>query len=54
MVREKRAKAVQRQMRDLSDHEGYLCGSPGMIDAAVKVLKSMGMPEQKIFFDKFE
>lgn len=46
--------AVQREMGDLSDHEGYLCGSPGMIDAAVKVLKSLGMSEQRIFFDKFE
>jgi len=49
--------AVQREMSDLSDlgdHEGYLCGSPGMIDAAVKVLQSMGMPDQRIFFDKFE
>ena len=46
--------AVQRNFSDLSDHEGYLCGSPGMIDAAVKVLGNMGMSEERIFFDKFE
>ncbi len=45
---------VRREMSDVSDHEGYLCGSPGMIDAAVKVLKSMGVSEERIFFDKFE
>lgn len=33
--------------------EGYLCGSPGMIDAAVKVLTDNGIPEDLIYFDKF-
>jgi len=45
--------AVQRKMSDLGGCEGYLCGSPGMIDAAVKVLASMGVPDDRIFFDKF-
>lgn len=36
------------------DHlEAYLCGSPGMIDAAVAVLTKKGLPEEKIYFDKF-
>ncbi len=33
--------------------EGYLCGSPGMIDACVRVLTSKGVPEEKIYYDKF-
>jgi Na+-transporting NADH:ubiquinone oxidoreductase subunit F len=33
--------------------EAYLCGSPGMIDACVKVLKEKGVPEDKIYYDKF-
>jgi len=33
--------------------EGYLCGSPGMIDACVAVLKKKGIPEDRIFYDKF-
>ncbi|KAL0266187.1 UNVERIFIED_CONTAM: hypothetical protein PYX00_011904 [Menopon gallinae] len=33
--------------------EGYLCGSPGMLDACVKVMKENGMQEDKIYFDKF-
>lgn len=45
--------AVQRQYQDLSGHEGYLCGSPGMINAASKVFTSLGMPEDKIYYDKF-
>ena len=45
--------AVQRNYDDLSEHEGYLCGSPGMIDAAVKVFKELGMTEDKVYYDKF-
>jgi len=33
--------------------EAYLCGSPGMIDAAVNVLTKKGIPENLIFYDKF-
>ena len=29
------------------------CGSPGMIDASIAVLKNLGMPEENIFYDKF-
>ena len=34
--------------------EGYLCGSPGMIDACIKVLTGKGLPDDKIYYDKFE
>ena len=30
---------VDRHVDDLSNHEAYLCGSPGMINACIKVLK---------------
>ncbi|MFW5807721.1 MAG: FAD-binding oxidoreductase, partial [Spirochaetota bacterium] len=33
--------------------EGYLCGSPGMIDACVKVMTDNGIGEDSIFYDKF-
>jgi Na+-transporting NADH:ubiquinone oxidoreductase subunit F len=33
--------------------EGYLCGSPGMINACINVMKKNGMGEDKIYFDKF-
>ncbi len=33
--------------------EGYLCGSPGMIDACVRVMTKNGIAAEDIFFDKF-
>lgn len=33
--------------------EGYLCGSPGMLDACMTVMKKNKMAEADIFFDKF-
>jgi len=45
--------AVERNVKNAGDCEGYLCGSPGMIDAAIAVLKKLGMKENKIHYDKF-
>ncbi|OQB87250.1 MAG: Phenol hydroxylase P5 protein [Planctomycetes bacterium ADurb.Bin126] len=44
---------VDRHIADGSNMEGYLCGSGGMIDAAVKVLLKKGIAEDCIFYDKF-
>ena len=33
--------------------EAYLCGSPGMCDAACKTLVAQGIDEERIYFDKF-
>jgi Na+-transporting NADH:ubiquinone oxidoreductase subunit F len=44
---------VHRLTEDASDSEAYLCGSPGMIDACIIVLKDLGVPEEHIYFDKF-
>mgnify|MGYP006271381739 FL=1 len=33
--------------------EGYLCGSPGMLDACMKVMSDNDMQSEKIYFDKF-
>ena len=45
--------AVERNVKNASDCEGYLCGSPGMIDAAIEVFKKIGMKEDGIYYDKF-
>ncbi len=45
--------AVQKGLQNASEYEAYLCGSPGMIDASIKVLMDLGVGESKIFFDKF-
>ena len=44
---------VARHVPDASLHEAYLCGSPGMINACINVLTKAGMPEEKVFYDKF-
>jgi Na+-transporting NADH:ubiquinone oxidoreductase subunit F len=44
---------VARHMPDCKNREAYLCGSPGMINACIKVLRNNGMPEKNIYFDKF-
>jgi len=46
--------AVERNLKNADTCEAYLCGSPGMIDAVIKVLKKMGVSEDRIFYDKFE
>jgi len=45
--------AVQRNAKNIAEAEAYLCGSPGMIDASIKTLTDLGMPQKKIFYDKF-
>jgi Na+-transporting NADH:ubiquinone oxidoreductase subunit F len=44
---------VARHVPDASLYEAYLCGSPGMIGACIKVLTSAGMPEENVYYDKF-
>lgn len=44
---------LDRHIESGDNKEAYLCGSPGMIDAAVNVLIKKGIPEELIFYDKF-
>lgn len=44
---------LNRSLGRLESHEAYLCGSAGMIDASIRVLKSKGLPAELVFFDKF-
>ena len=46
--------AIERNLKDADTCEAYLCGSPGMIDAAIEALKKMGVTKDRIFYDKFE
>jgi p-cymene monooxygenase electron transfer component len=45
--------AGARVMTDAPAIEGYLCGPPPMIDAAIDRLAALGVPLQRIFYDKF-
>lgn len=38
---------------NLEGSEGYLCGPPGMIDAAIEKLEAGGVSSDRIYFDKF-
>jgi NAD(P)H-flavin reductase len=44
---------VERQLSDLSQHEAYLCGGPGMLKACIDILVNKGVAREKIFFDRF-
>ncbi len=44
---------VDRNVEQGTPAEGYLCGSPGMCDAACNVLQAKGIGEDRTFFDKF-
>ena len=44
---------VDRQVTSGENVEAYLCGSPGMIDACIAVLKKKGIPTELIYYDKF-
>ncbi len=45
--------ALDNQVDTGEGKEAYLCGSPGMLDACIKVLKTKGFTDQTIFYDKF-
>lgn len=46
-------KYLKEKINPDNPKEGYLCGSPGMINACIKVLTSNKIPEEKIYYDKF-
>ncbi|MGB8406435.1 MAG: 2Fe-2S iron-sulfur cluster binding domain-containing protein [Mycobacterium sp.] len=44
---------LTRTIPSTKGYEAYLCGPPGMIDAALEVLTSSGCKDRHIFFDRF-
>ncbi|ARN57138.1 NADH:ubiquinone reductase (Na(+)-transporting) subunit F [Sedimentisphaera salicampi] len=45
--------ALKQRCSNLSSCEAFLCGSPGMINASIDVLKSLGVSGQNIYYDSF-
>jgi Na+-transporting NADH:ubiquinone oxidoreductase subunit F len=45
---------IDKYVSDFSHAEGYLCGSPGMLNACVEVLTKMGVSEERIYYDKYD
>ncbi len=44
---------LDKHIKDSTDKEAYLCGSPGMIDSVTEVLNEKGILPEYIFYDKF-
>ncbi|MEV6418284.1 ferredoxin reductase family protein [Streptomyces sp. NPDC051662] len=48
------ARALSRLVPGLAAHEVYLCGPPGMTDAATHALRGAGVPRRHIHHESFE
>lgn len=44
---------VYKRLTDGENCEAYLCGPPIMVDTAIKALIAKGIPEDRIYYDKF-
>ncbi|WP_069998516.1 NADH:ubiquinone reductase (Na(+)-transporting) subunit F [Cellulosilyticum sp. I15G10I2] len=44
---------VDRHSENLEDSEAYLCGSPGMIDACIRILTKKNIHMDNVHYDKF-
>jgi propane monooxygenase reductase component len=44
---------VVRSEPELSEVDAYLCGPPPMVDAAIGLLMQNGVPESRVYYDKF-
>lgn len=47
------ARALQRAVPDLGERDVYLCGPPGMTDAARRALRAAGVPRTRIHHESF-
>ncbi|MEV5505484.1 ferredoxin reductase family protein [Streptomyces orinoci] len=47
------ARSLQRLVPDLAEHEVYLCGPPGMTEAALRALRRAGVPGRRIHHESF-
>jgi propane monooxygenase reductase subunit len=44
---------VKKHESDLTAADAYVCGPPPMVEAAMAVLTGLGVPEKRIYYDKF-
>jgi propane monooxygenase reductase subunit len=44
---------VRRHETDLGNADAYVCGPPPMVEAAMVVLADLGVPQKRIYYDKF-
>ena len=43
-----------QDLKHSSDSDYYICGNPQMVLSMVAALKGQGVPEEQIFFEKFD
>ncbi|KAB3529064.1 NADH:ubiquinone reductase (Na(+)-transporting) subunit F [Alkaliphilus serpentinus] len=46
--------AIAEYLSEGENKEAYLCGSAPMIESTIKALKAKGIPEDRIYYDKFD
>jgi propane monooxygenase reductase component len=44
---------VSRLEQEMGEVDAYLCGPPPMVDAAIAMLDQGGVPESRVYYDKF-
>jgi len=44
---------VRRHEAGLAKAHAYVCGPPPMVEAAIPLLTQLGVPEKRIYYDKF-
>jgi len=44
---------VKKHEANLKDAHAYICGPPPMVEAAMPLLSQLGVPEKRVYFDKF-
>ena len=44
---------VTEAEQELGEMDAYLCGPPPMVDAAIAMLDANGVPENRVYYDKF-
>ncbi|MFN0283262.1 MAG: NADH:ubiquinone reductase (Na(+)-transporting) subunit F [Kineosporiaceae bacterium] len=44
---------VKRYEHDLSGAHAYVCGPPPMVEAAMTLLAALGVPDKRVYYDKF-
>ena len=45
---------IHKRIREKAPLDVYICGSPEMVESCLEVLVKKGIPEERVFFDKFE
>ena len=40
-------------MGSLAGAHAYVCGPPPMVEAAIPLLETLGVPEKRVYYDKF-